>query len=97
MECGRSPLACQLRLSKRGWERYVDDGLLALDANYQLILLDIHDEVLALQVARNFDGDIEISNGLGPLVRERGLLLGLLGAGCRISNWIWLSFSCVSE
>lgn len=61
---------------------YTYNGLLSLDASLYALLLDLDDQVPALEVARNAgDGDIYVGNGLLPLVGE-GILLGLLlGAG----------------
>jgi hypothetical protein len=64
------------------WNTYVYDGVLALDPRHQLLLLDVHNQVPALEVTRHGDVDVEVADGLGPLVREGSLLLGLLGA-CR--------------
>ena len=61
---------------------HVDYGVLALDAGLEAGLLDVDDEVTALQVAGHGEGDVEVGDGLGPLVGQSGLLGGLLGAGC---------------
>lgn len=60
---------------------YVDNGLLALDTGNELLLLDIDDEVSSLQVTRNSKVEVEVADGLRPLVRERILLRLLLRAG----------------
>lgn len=51
-----------------------------LDTSRDSVLLEVNDEVTPLEVAGHFDGDIEIADGLGPLVRESVLLGLLLGA-----------------
>ena len=63
---------------------YLDDGILALDARREGLLLDLNDEVARLEVARDAEGHVEVGNRLLPLVRQGGLLLGLLGAGSRL-------------
>lgn len=61
---------------------YTYNGLLSLDAGFYALLLDLDDQVLALEVARNAsNGYIQVADSLLPLVGE-GILLGLLfGAG----------------
>jgi hypothetical protein len=54
---------------------------LPLDAGRDGLLLDVDDQVAPLKVAGDQDGDVDIADGLRPLVGE-GVLLGLLfGAG----------------
>ena len=60
---------------------YLDDGLFSLDAGFHTILLDRNIEVLALEVAGDFDGDLKVGDGLGPFVRELALLFLLFGFG----------------
>jgi hypothetical protein len=38
--------------------RYVDDGFLAFNSNYQLLLFDFHNEISTLQVPRDFETDV---------------------------------------
>lgn len=62
---------------------YVDDGLLALDASLDLLLLQLDDEVTALQVAGNRRyHDVELRYCLGPFVGQSSLLGGFFCAGC---------------
>lgn len=63
---------------------YLYDGLLALDAGLDGVLLDVDDQVLALEVSGYRYRDVYICDSLRPLVRERGLLLGLLRARRRL-------------
>lgn len=60
---------------------YLDDGVLALDAGIEALLLEVDDEIARLEVSGDGKGEIEVANGLAPLVRQRGLLPGLGGAG----------------
>ena len=60
---------------------YVDDGVLALDARLEALLLDLNGEVPRLEVPGDGKGDVEVGDDLRPLVGQGGLLLGLLGAG----------------
>lgn len=49
---------------------YIDDRGLTLDAGHQLVLLDIDDDVAALVVPGDTrDNDVELGDGLLPLVR----------------------------
>ena len=57
------------------------DGLLALDARRDPRLPEVDDEVPALEVSGDGEGDVDVADGLRPLVGEGGLLSGLLGAG----------------
>lgn len=66
---------------KRGWETHADEGFLTLDAGHQLVLLDLDDQVLGLVVPGHGEGDVELADGLVPLVGQGSLLLGLLLAG----------------
>jgi hypothetical protein len=61
---------------------YIYDGLLPLDSCLQALPLDVDDEVPALVVSgQSRYGDVEVGDGLLPLV-GKGILLGLLpGAG----------------
>lgn len=56
---------------------YVDNGRLALDAHPQRIARDLNVQVLALVFPLNGHGDVEVLDGLVPLVGQGGLL-GLL-------------------
>lgn len=58
---------------------YLDDRLLTLDGDSDLGLgqRDIH--ITALDVGGNRCSDVDVTNGLGPLVRELGLLGGFAG------------------
>lgn len=53
---------------------YTDDWLLALDAGAQLRLLDVHDQVSALEVSGNGEADGEVADRLRPLVWKSSLL-----------------------
>lgn len=89
---------CKLYCFHRGFDRiqqaseqtvvegntYANDRVLSLDPRNQLLLLDIHHEIPALQVTRHDDADIELADVLGPLVGEGSLLFCLLCAGGRI-------------
>lgn len=73
-------LGCSCCVGVRGQWRgaYTYNGLLSLDAGLYALFLDLDDQVLALEIARNAgDGDIQVADSLLPLVRE-GILLGLL-------------------
>ena len=61
---------------------YSYDWFLALDAGYDLGLLEVDLEVPGLVVARHAEGEVQVANCLGPFVGE-GVLLGFLlcGAG----------------
>ena len=73
---GRTCSASNTRRRLRG-RRYVDDGRLALDAHPQGIARDVDVQVLALVFSLNRHGDVEVLDGLVPLVGQGGLL-GLL-------------------
>ena len=60
---------------------YANDWVLAFDASYQLVLLDVDLKVLALEVSGDGEGEVEFADGLCPLVRESILLRLLFGAG----------------
>lgn len=60
---------------------HVYDGFLSLDPSDQLLLLNVHNEIPAFEVAGYGNSHVEFANGLVPFIRERGLLLCLLGAG----------------
>jgi hypothetical protein len=68
--------------SRKLGETDADYGLLAFDAENQLLLLDIDIEILSLQVSRYFDGNIKVTNCLGPFVWQSSLLFCFLGACC---------------
>lgn len=62
---------------------YIDNWVLALYASHELLLLDVHDQVLALVVAwQTGDGDVHVADSLYPFVRKRSLFFLLLGQGC---------------
>ena len=71
-----------------------DDWFLALDTSSQLVLLDLNNQVLSLVVAWDLEGDIDILDGLCPLVWESILLCLLLCGSCGLSGFIWDLF-CV--
>jgi hypothetical protein len=62
-------------------QTYIDDRLLALDANFERIPADLDVEVLALVLCINVDGDVEVLDGLVPFVGQGGLL-GLFLCAC---------------
>lgn len=64
---------------------YVYEGLLALDGNLQGIAADLDVQVLALVFCVDGNGDVEVLNGLVPLVGKGGLLSLLLCAGLCVS------------
>ena len=68
------------------------DWFLALDTGGQLVLLDLDNQILALVVAWDLERDIEILNGLCPLIGECLLLRLLLCGSCCLDGWIWLVF-----
>lgn len=70
-----------ITLPAKEGETHINHGLLALDAGLEAGLLDVDYEVAALQVAGHAEGNIEVGDGLGPLVGQGGLLRGLLRAG----------------
>jgi hypothetical protein len=53
---------------------YINEGLLALDTDLQGIPAHLDVEVLAFVLCFYGDGDVDILDGLVPLVRQRGLL-----------------------
>jgi len=62
-------------------ETYLDDSLLSFDPSLHGIFLDHNIEVLALEVAGDFDGDLKVGDGLGPFVWELALLFLLFDFG----------------
>lgn len=61
----------------------IDNGVLALHAGHEFLLLDVHDQVLALIVAWDpGDGNVDVADRLYPLVGERSLFFLLFGEGC---------------
>jgi len=68
------------RVGSRRWT-HLEHGVLALDARRDGQLLDVDDEVAPLEGARHGESDVEVTDGLGPLVGERVLLGLFLGAG----------------
>lgn len=66
-----------------------DDGLLPLDSGRDALLLDVYDQVAPLEVARHCEGDVEVADGLGPLVGKSVLLGLLLGAGRGLFGGGW--------
>lgn len=54
---------------------------MTLDTSCERLLLDLNHHVFALQVTGDEDGDVDVANGLRPLVGESILLGLLLGAG----------------
>ena len=72
---------------------YADDRVLALDTRGELGLLDVDDEISRLQVAGDAESDVELRDGLVPLVGKDSLLLGLLCAGSSVLGggglWRW--------
>ena len=67
----------------------VDNSILPFDSHNQSFLLNFDIQVLALEISRNSNSDIEIANRLSPAVGESSLFLGffcacsflLLGSG----------------
>lgn len=59
----------------------LDDGFLPLDARRDGRLLDVDDEVAALEIAGDGKGHVGVADGLRPLVGERALLGLFLGLG----------------
>jgi hypothetical protein len=55
-------------------EGYIDDGLLAFEADLQLRLREHDVQVAALDVGGDGDGDVDVGDRLGPFVGERRLL-----------------------
>lgn len=100
MECGRSPCErldapCE-RLDDTA-RTYGDNWLLSLNTSSQLVLLDLDNQVLALIVSWDLEGDIDILDGLCPLVWERILLSFLLRECSSLDGWIWGLFDvCLS-
>ena len=62
--------------NKRG-RTDLEDRFLPLNAGRDGLLLDVDDQVAPLEVAGDGDGDVDVADGLRPLVWE-GILLGLL-------------------
>ena len=54
-----------------------EDRFLAFDRRRDGVLLDVDYQVASLEIAGYCDGDVDVADGLGPLVGE-GVLLGLL-------------------
>jgi hypothetical protein len=78
MPWGSSPYVCQQCVRKRDVAvAYINEGLLALDARLESVPADLDVQVLALVLGLDADGDVDVLDGLVPLVRQRGLL-GLL-------------------
>lgn len=65
---------------------YIYNGVLALHTGHELLLLNVHDEVLALVISWEAgDGNVNIADGLVPFVWKGSLFLLLLGEGsCRL-------------
>ena len=57
--------------------QYLEDRVVPLNPSRDGLLLDVDDQVAPLEVAGHGDGDVEVADGLRPLVGE-GVLLGLL-------------------
>lgn len=66
---------------------HVDDGIPALDAGRERELLDVDDQIAGFHVAGDGEGDVELANGLRPLVGQGGLLLTLLGTRGGLFGW----------
>lgn len=64
-----------------GHVTYLNNRLLTLNTSCETLLLDVNHHILALQVVGHEDGDVDVANGLRPLVGESLLLGLLLGAG----------------
>jgi hypothetical protein len=77
--CRSAPVSC-VRMHRRG-ATYIDEGLLALDADLEGVPADLDVQVLALVLCLDGDGDVEVLDGLVPFVRQRSLLSLLLCAG----------------
>lgn len=76
------PLCCFGPEGSGGVSAYTYHGVLSLDAGFQALLLDLDDQVPALEVAwYSAEGDIYVANRLLPLIRKSILLGLLLGAG----------------
>lgn len=63
-----------------GGSTYVNDRIFAFHGDFQLGLGEFDNQVASLQIAWHGYGDVEILDGLGPFVREFGLLFSLTGA-----------------
>lgn len=63
---------------------YLDDRVLALDTRGELGLLDVDDEISRLEVTGDAESDVQLGDGLVPLVGKGSLLLGLLCAGSSV-------------
>lgn len=60
---------------------------MALDAGNELRLGDVDLEISPLQVARNYEGEIKVSDCLRPLIRKGILLCLFLGTGSGLLGW----------
>ena len=65
---------------------YRDNRILSLNACSQLLLLDLDNQVLALVVAWDLERDVDIFDGLYPLVWESLLLCLFLCSGCGLNG-----------
>ena len=74
-------------------EGYIDDGLLAFEADLQLRLREHDVQVAALDVGGDGDGDVDVGDRLGPFVGERRLLGVFFRSGegdvDMLGWWVW--------
>ena len=69
---------------------YRDNRFLSLNGGSQLLLLDLDNQVLALVVAWDLERDVDIFDGLCPLVWESVLLCLFLRGGCSFNGRVWV-------
>ena len=57
-------------VGKKGVRGYLDDGSLPSETGLERLFLDVNDQVLGAGALGDLEGDINVDQGLSPLVRE---------------------------
>lgn len=69
------------------WTSYGNYGLLALNSNHQLRLLDLDIEISTLKVSGDFACNVELADNLGPFIGKSSLFFCLFRAGGSFLLW----------